>query len=121
MYKVLIVIVVSTAFISCKKIKAKNLSGVYSCTVLSSQQNVNGYSSETIFLDEVEVTHEKKKLFLFEKEILEDSLKKSEFYKWEDSGINYQIKFVDDSLYFITYVSSPGGTSKSEYSGLKME
>jgi hypothetical protein len=120
MKNIILGLLISFAFLSCDKYKAKRLSGIYSCAVNFHYFDMTGTTIDTLYTEDLEVKQDNDSIVIFNNKVHVDELRNgATFQKNNGATSYYKVKIDKGELYYFSTNGGLGGSSSIEYIGKK--
>jgi hypothetical protein len=120
MKNIILGLLISFAFLSCDKYKAKRLSGFYSCAVNFHYFDMTGTTIDTLYTEDLEVKQDNDSIVIFNNKVHVDELRNgATFQKNNGATSYYKVKIDKGELYYFSTNGGLGGSSSIEYIGKK--
>ncbi|MBK7129905.1 MAG: hypothetical protein IPH66_11140 [Crocinitomicaceae bacterium] len=102
------------------KHKAEKFAGLYQCQVDYYYFDITPMIVDTTYIDTLEVQRDGVNLYLFNRSIPVDSVRKENEYKEFELHDQFTLQFIDDSIYVYLSSGGLGGNASYTYAGKKI-
>jgi hypothetical protein len=118
---ILLAISLSLAFVSCKKYRAKRISGFYECEVNSYNWGFYSGRTDTTYTEMMEITRDGENIEFNHKTIPANDLWKKSYRKDEGGRYYFTMEIIEDRLIYHAEGGGRGGGFEQDIVGKKIE